>query len=397
MFKDIQKNIPITTLQSILVICAGWFVSIWGRFTLPFGKELQPEYIFSPFEIVFACIFCPILLNIIIYQLPRGRLQIVKYPFLLTNICMIMVVGIVVFFFPDISLLQSVYFLCTTIILSSLLILLPNRMKNRLHPQYNIVSDSQELYSKRALLFVWLWFRIEERYSQTILGILWIALLPLSTSIVLAFAIDLVGGGRVATGASSISFLLTGIAFFTLFSDLILKAKGNIINVSGIIRQVYFPREILVILLIGEVLIDFAVIFIATILINLTQGVYPNSAYLLLPIPILLLVCMGSGFAFILSWLGLIVQDLQQLVTIVMQLLFYIIVLISPGQLPDQFDYLMQIIPITGIVEAFRVIILFGEFPNVFTLFYPAVFSLAVFYFGYVTFKIHENWMFDYL
>lgn len=291
------------------------------------------------------------------------------------------------------SVQHVVYFILNTWIIGVVMIWVPRRW----HEEVPMRQSLAELRQQHHLIRLWLRYRIEDRYSQTFLGILWIVLLPLSTSLVLAFAFDQLMGVRTgADGVSSLSFLLSGIVIFGVFRDLILKAKGALLSAKGVISQVYFPREILIVLVLGETLIDFVFVFFAMVVINSMHGLYPNGYYVWLPIPLLILVMLTTGTAFFLSWLSLKIRDLQQLITVVMQLLFYLMVLYSPQRAAGDYDMLLKMIPLTSIIGVFRDIVLFGRNPDWVSLYYPFIVGCVLMYVGYSYFKAHEDRIMDF-
>ena len=99
----------------------------------------------------------------------------------------------------------------------------------------------------------------------------------------------------------------------------------------------------LVILALGEALVDFLFTFAAMILINVLHGIFPNIYWIYLPFLIFVLVTFTLGLMLILSCLSMLVRDIPQLtVGVVLQLMFYLTPLIYPiDRIPDQFRVLL--------------------------------------------------------
>lgn len=371
-------------------------LAIWLRLNLPFGAEIGPGYEPWPLSVAAIVILSTIASSILTYistllAFSRGMLNPTRQ-FRMLVLSVFIIAIFVLFVEQDVSQLQIIYMLACALTIGTFVIFLPGRLRENAYSQLDIRDNLTELWQKRGLLLLWLWYRIEARYAQTFLGIVWVVLLPLSMSLVLAFAFgELLGGGTLVSGVSSMSFLLAGIAIFGIFRDLVLKSRSSVIESMSIIGRVYFPREIIIVLLVGEVFIDFMFVFIAMLLINASQGLYPDIHYLLVPIPVLILAVLSTGIGLMVAWLGILVRDLQQLLTVVMQLMFYITVLYSPEHSTGQYDLLVQLIPITPVIVAFRDIILFQRDPDYYALFYPIVMGITLLYFGYVYFKVNED------
>jgi lipopolysaccharide transport system permease protein len=272
-------------------------------------------------------------------------------------------------------------------------LILPYRIRQQHSYTIPLAQNLRELWSRRDLVRLWLRYRIEARYAQTVLGILWVVLLPLSTSLVLAFAFtQFTGHPGTIDEISYVAFLLAGLAMFEVGRSIILRAQGMLMSMVHIMSRVYFPREIILLVLVGEVLVDFTFTFAAMVLINaLFFQIYPNLYYIFVPLILAIMVGFALGIAFIVGWYGLVINDLQQLLTIIMQLLFYLTVLFSRGDASSLAITLLHFNPMALILEAFRDVVLFARLPNMLNLTFTTVLSLTLLYLGYTIFKANEN------
>jgi lipopolysaccharide transport system permease protein len=296
-------------------------------------------------------------------------------------------------FWLTISPQRILFFGFAVIFYTASLLIMPQRLRQ--HHAYTtpIVHNLSQLWARRDLVRLWLRYRLEARYAQTVLGILWVVLLPLSTSLVIAFAFTQFAGhpGTVDT-VSSVAFLLAGLAIFEVGRSIILRAHGSLLSMSNVMSRVYFPREIILLVMVGEVLVDFIVTFVAMVLINaLFFQIYPNLYYVFLPLILAIMVGFALGVAFIVGWYGLVINDLQQLLTIIMQLLFYLTVLFSRGDASSLAITLLHFNPLALLLEAFRDVILYARMPNLLHLTFTSVLSLTLLYLGYTIFKANEN------
>jgi len=305
--------------------------------------------------------------------------------------------GAILVLMPKISLLQVTYFNVMTLLLGIFLILLPGRMRKDSHQKLSIIDNFQQIYDKRYLIQIWASYRIQERYTRTSLGLLWIVLFPIMESLVIAFAFSQLLGRGSFGGVPFILFLLSGRISFMLFQKIVVKGKTAIQQMSGVIRQVYFPREVIILLLSVEVVVDFLFAFAGFLVIALFYNVTPNVYYLLLPIPVILMLLLALGVGFIIAWLGLLVRDLQPLVDIAMQLLFYVTIFFDSSNVASNLRFIPLLNPVSAMVEAFRDITIYNRMPDFVSLYFPAVLSIALLYTGYVFFKVNEDRFADYL
>lgn len=251
------------------------------------------------------------------------------------------------------------------------------------------------LWAYRALLRLWLRYRIEARYRQLVLGVLWIVLLPLSTALVLAFAFTQLLGDN-ALDVPYVAFLLSGQVIFGVFQSIILNAKGGLVDHLDMMKQVAFPREIPLLLNAGEALVDFIFTFLAMLLIHAAFfGLAPNVHFIWLPLVLLGMLALALGLAFVLADLGVRVRDLQNLLAVLVQLLFFMIVLYLPGSGAQQYDQLMMLNPLAQFVVAFRAITIYGHAPDPLGLGLSLLLALLLLIWGYRRFKRREDALLD--
>ena len=365
----------------------------------PARNYLPPEYQAQPFLLYFL-LFCSALIIGILIQVPQALRE--PYSFLLAKshpfrsylVSLALSLISILVLVPDVSQLQIFYFACTGLILGILCIALTSRIQVG-RPE-SLRQSLSSLRRRQALFFIWLGFNIQTRYSQRILGILWIILLPVATSAVLALAFSQFM--RIQLNVPFISFYLAALVPYGLFSGGVLNSTGSVVARVGIIAQVYFPREILVLLTLGEAIVDFCFVFVAMLIINAINGILPNGYFIYLPFLFLILVVMVLGLMFLVSSLTVMVRDIPQLLTVLMQLLFFITPIIYPiEQFPERLRFLFVINPIAPVVQAFRDVIVYGRAPDAVSLYYSIVFAGVILVVGYATFKSIETEMADYV
>lgn len=305
---------------------------------------------------------------------------------------------LILFLLPDVSQLQVVYFFMTALLLAFFLLVIPQRLYRTTAMKPALMTELHALYQRRYLFFLWLKYRIQIRYTQTVLGILWIVLLPLLTSAVLAFAIGEILGARLLVDVPYVPFILAGQLMFNLFSNVILSSRNALLNMMPVANQIYFPREITILLVVGEALVDFFFTLVAMLIINALYGIFPTVHYLWLPVPILLMLILTLGMALMISWLGILIRDLQQLIAIGLQLLFFLSpVLYSIDRIPVRYRFLATINPLSPIIDAFHTIVIYGRPPDLLPLYIPTVLAGVFLYLGYVFYKSNESRFADYV
>lgn len=294
-------------------------------------------------------------------------------------------------FVPDFSQLQLVYLgLSGTIIGLITLRYTPAK--------YTLSVSLTALWKNRTLLGLWVRYNVLSRYSQTILGILWIVMLPVANSLILTFVFSYIFSAGDMGNAPFISFFLAGLMFWNLFMQTINNGTVSIVANMGLINQIYFPREILVLVKLGESLVDLSFVFVVTLLINLVVGVFPNINYVYLPLLLLIQLMLMMGITFFNSYLTVLVRDLQQLTTVFLQMMFYLTPVMYPIDIlsPRLAELVLFLNPMASLINAYRDVMLYNRPPDFVSLYFPIVLAGVLFYSGYMFFKANERRLADF-
>lgn len=389
-----------TFLSHFLVLMGAMLLAGQIRLQVALGNELPPFYQAQPPLMFFLFTGVALLVSLLgssplAYQPPFHRFLPKHHSFRRYLVSLVLSIAGILLLLPDISKLQLTYFAVIGFVLGILCIALPYRLYVG-HPGNSVLAPLRLLWQRRALLAIWLRFNIQTRYDQRVLGILWIVLLPVATSLVLSIAFSQFM--RIQLDVPYVSFYMAAIIPYNLFSNSVLNSTGSVISRIGIIAQVYFPREILVLLTIGEGIVDFSFAFAAMLVINALNGVLPNENFIYLPLLFGILVGIALGLMFLISSLTVIVRDMPQLLTVFMQLFFFLTPIIYPlQQFPERLRFLFVINPVAPLIQGFRDVIVYGRAPELTSLYYSIVFMGVALVVGYSTFKSIESEMADYV
>lgn len=327
----------------------------------------------------------------------RHRPDRKRYGFISAIVSLLVALTLIVVLIPSIARAQLIFFVVLGVIIASMTILwAPSpRVAGR---DTSMVYHLRKLWENRMLLGIWTRYNVLSRYSQAFLGIVWIIIQPLATSIVLAFVFSQVMRIVDTGGAPFISFYMSAIIVWTLFSAGLANGSISLIAASGLITQVYFPREILVIVKLGETMVDVSFTFVALIAINALVGVFPNVAFIYLPILLVIQIALMVGIMLFVSYLSMMIRDVPQLINIILQFMFYLTPILYPADLiPDQFRGLVVLNPLAILVDAYRDVILYNHAPDFVSLYYPTVLAGVLLYTGYMFFKKYERQVADYV
>lgn len=197
-------------------------------------------------------------------------------------------------------------------------------------------------------------------YKQTILGPLWFFIQPLFTTITFVFIFGNLAG-LSTDGLPQPLFYMTGVVAWNYFAECVTKTSTVFKDNANIFGKVYFPRLIMPLSIVASNLVKLAVQFVMLIILFVyfivTQNYSPNlSIYtLLIPFYLLIMAALGLGLGMIISAMTTKYRDLSFLVTFGIQLFMYATPVIYPlSSAPEKYRWLIELNPMTNIIEGMR-------------------------------------------
>jgi lipopolysaccharide transport system permease protein len=257
-----------------------------------------------------------------------------------------------------------------------------------------------DVWRYRDLLLMFVKRDFVSFYKQTVLGPLWFFIQPIFTTLVFTFVFGNLAG--ISTdGLPHALFYLSGITAWNYFSDCLTKTSTVFRDNANIFGKVYFPRLILPLSIVVSNLIRFGV----QLLLLITMMVYfgyqganfqVNMAIVLFPVLVLLMALLGLGLGLIITAMTTKYRDLSFLVTFGVQLLMYGTTVIYPlSAAPEKYRKLIELNPMTGIIEAFRYAFLGKGYFTAWSLGYSAIFTSVITMIGIIIFNKTERSFID--
>lgn len=217
------------------------------------------------------------------------------------------------------------------------------------------------------LLIVLLQKELKVRYNNTVLGYVWSVANPLAFAMVYFFAFRLVM--RVPVENYSL-VLLSGVFPWQWFSNCIGSAPNIFVGNASIIKKVSFPWEVLSLCAVLNHMIHYIISLPIIILFLLIFHESPSWTWLY-GVPILLAIqfTMSHGMTLILASFNLFFRDLERLVSILLQIIFFLTPIIYPeDSLPHAYRQLLFLNPFAPVIVSWRELILNGTFHKFYIL-----------------------------
>lgn len=253
-------------------------------------------------------------------------------------------------------------------------------------------ANPRELWSFRELAVRFAARDITLRYRQTLLGALWVVLVPLLGAGILSFVFGGVADLPAPPGVPYFVFTLAGMVVWTLFSQITTRASGTLVANAAMVGKVYFPRFLLPLSSVLSTLVDTAVALAMLLVMMAIAGVWGGVAFLTLPLWLLLTIALSLGIALAAGALMVRYRDVQYILPVAIQfLLFASPVAYTLSSVPASAQTLYELNPLTGLLEGARWALIGTAAPPAWVAIYSGVVSIAVLVVGAMIFSRMER------
>lgn len=231
------------------------------------------------------------------------------------------------------------------------------------------------------------WFKLKDQRST--FGFLWSFANPL----IMTGVLFLLFRSRMAVGSETNYFLyiLIGTVTWNFFVMTTSAGLGSLSGKASIVRNVAFPKEILVISSIGVFIIQHFFELLVVFLFIAAFGVGFSMHVILLPVIIGIELLLIVGISLFLSCACIFAFDLRHIWRYILRVVFFAVpAFYSVSEISPQFRWIVTINPISQIMTFSRDVLLYHRTPPLLNLAIVFIFSLFLIMAGYKFFKHYE-------
>lgn len=232
---------------------------------------------------------------------------------------------------------------------------------------------------------------IRFRYAGSFLGLFWAFIHPLTQLIIYYFVFSVVLKARLGAEYSDTNYaiwLMSGMLPWLLFSEVVSRSPGAVLEQANLIKKTVFPSEILPFTHVSVALVNHIILF-STLLIFLfvlRQG--PTIKMLWLPIHLFGVILFSLGLAWFLSALNVFLRDIGQVLGVVLNVWFFFTPVIYPSSLvPEAFRHWLTVNPMFYAIEGYRMALLGRAKPDFIGLVILFGYGIGTFIIGGALFK----------
>jgi ABC-2 type transport system permease protein len=219
-----------------------------------------------------------------------------------------------------------------------------------------LVGQLREIAAHHELLLNLVRLELKAKYKASALGFAWSLFNPAMYLVVFYIAFDVILGGGIPRFPI---YLLSGLLVWNFFTAALNSGTGAVVAGSGLVKKVWFPREILPLASVGAALVHFflqlLVLVIALIALRHPVG---WAELPLVPLALLDLIIVAGGLALLFSVANVYLRDMSHFVELALLAWFWVTPIVYPfTQLTKALHGRAAIAllnPITPIVLAFQ-------------------------------------------
>lgn len=246
----------------------------------------------------------------------------------------------------------------------------------------------KNLYQYRELLKSNIKKEIRGKYKGSFLGVLWSFVNPLLMTLVYAIVFPFI----LRSGPEHyVTYIVIGILPWNFFTTVISQGTFTILGNAGIIKKVYFPREILPISVATSGLVNFLISIPIIFIFLIFSGIGFSWNLLFLPLVILAQYILSLAIIFITSAINVYIRDAEYIINFLVQMLFYATPILYSSDLFGSKAWILNFNPMTTIINSYRDILYSGITPNLQYLFIVLFGSVMLLFIGILIFRKLEK------
>lgn len=236
-----------------------------------------------------------------------------------------------------------------------------------------------KIWKFRALIWVFAKRDLKVKYSQTLLGLSWTLLQPLTALIIFTFFFGFLLNWET-DGIKYPIYVLSGLLGWNYFSYIVNAGTFGLLESSQLIKKIYFPKSVIPLSKMVIALVELGVSILLLIVLMLYYGQSVSWKIIYLPFIVLYNTICALNLVFWISIFALKKRDLLHLVPFLLYFgIWFSPVFFDNTIIPYEYQFVLDMNPISNVVQGWRWSLFdYGEFKLIWVLNFFIMFFLLI-------------------
>ena len=247
-------------------------------------------------------------------------------------------------------------------------------------------------FKNRSLIFQMTKREVIGRYRGSMLGIAWSFFNPLIMLAVYTIVFSTVFQAKWGAGSDSKTefalVLFIGMIVHSVLAESMNSSPTLMLRNVNYVKKVVFPLEIFPWVVLGSTLFHACISIIVWGLFYLIVNFSLQWTFIFLPLILLPLVLFSLGVSWILASLGVYIRDIGQMTGVLTTILLFMSPIFYPAsRLPEPYQTIIYLNPLTFVIEQSRDVLIWGNVPDWSGMTIAYIVSMLVAWTGFVWFQ----------
>jgi lipopolysaccharide transport system permease protein len=226
------------------------------------------------------------------------------------------------------------------------------------------------------------------QYRQSFLGYVWAFIPPLVASLPFVFLNSQGVVNIKATALPYAAYAMIGTIIWQIFVDALNSPLKTVIAAKPMLARINFPREAILLSGLGQVIFSFLIRLVLLVAIFLWFHITPPSTVFLFPLGVLSLILVGFMAGILLTPLGLLYSDVQQIIPIAAMCLMFLTPVLYPPPESGIAAVLAKWNPLTPLVTTTRDWLTLGTTSHLFSFLVVSIAAFFLLFLGWLLYRL---------